>query len=71
MSMLTTLALLGLSLAVIGLANWRERRPKDIQRLTLVSYPLIQMIGVVVALLMIAHLVSLLTGQPLHGRRMP
>jgi hypothetical protein len=28
------------------------------------------MVGVVVALLMLAHLVSLLTGQPLQARRM-
>jgi hypothetical protein len=36
----------------------------------LISYAAIQMVALVVALLMAAHLVSLLTGHPLVGRLM-
>lgn len=70
MSLLLTLLLLGASLALVGFANWRERQPRQLDKTPLVSYPLIQMIGIVVAILMIAHLVSLMTGQQLQGRRM-
>ncbi len=70
MSLFLTLVLLGVALAVVGLANWRERRPRQLGKTPLISYPLIQMVGIVVALLMVAHLVSLFTGHQLHGRRM-
>jgi hypothetical protein len=36
-----------------------------------VPYTAIQLIAVVVIVLMAAHLVSLLTGQPLKGRGLP
>ncbi|MGH1478252.1 MAG: hypothetical protein ACRBM6_05905 [Geminicoccales bacterium] len=71
MSLFLTLLLLAAALAVIGFANWRERQPREIDKTPLVSYPLIQMIGIVIVVLMVAHLVSLLTGQQLQGRRMP
>ncbi len=71
MSLGFTITILVAALGVIGLANWRERRPREIDNTPLLSYPLIQMVAIVVAILMIAHLVSLLTGQQLHGRRMP
>ena len=70
MSLTLTFLFLTAALAVIGFANWRERRPRDLSNTPLFSYPLIQMIAVVVAILMIAHLVSLLTGHQLQGRRM-
>lgn len=71
MSLVLTLVLLAAALAVVGLANWRERQPRQLNKTPLFSYPLIQMVGVVVVILMVAHLVSLLTGQQLHGRRLP
>lgn len=71
MSISTTLALLIASLLIIAYANWRERRPRPLGKAPLVSYPMIQMVSIVVAVLMAAHLVSLMTGQPLRGRRMP
>jgi hypothetical protein len=66
-----TLAILLAALAVAALANWRERRPRDLGSPPLVPYTAIQLIAVVVAILMAAHLVSLLTGQPLRGRGLP
>ena len=68
MNLETTLAVLFAALAAAAFANWRERRPRDLGRPPLVSYTAIQVIAVVVVILMLAHLVSLLTGQPLRGR---
>jgi uncharacterized membrane protein YidH (DUF202 family) len=68
MSLTVTLAILALALAAAGFANWRERRPRALGRPPLVSYTAIQMLAAVVIILMLAHLVSLLGGQPLTGR---
>lgn len=63
-----TLAILLAALTVAVLANWRERRPRPPGNPPLVSTTAIQMIAVVVAILMLAHLVSLLMGTPLKSR---
>jgi uncharacterized membrane protein YidH (DUF202 family) len=68
MSLAVTLVLLLLAVGVGGLANWRERQPQELGRPPLVSYTTVQMIAVVVALLMAAHLVSLATGHQLVSR---
>jgi len=70
MSLTVTLILLALSLSVIVFANWRERRKRPLGDAPLVSYPALQIIGVVLTVLLLAHLVSLLTGQQLRGRRL-
>jgi hypothetical protein len=67
-SLAVTLAILLAALAVAALANYRERRPREIGKVPLISYSAIQMVAVVVALLMLAHLLSLITGQPLKSR---
>ena len=71
MSLTITLLLLAGALTVIAFANWRERQKRPLGKTPLISYPALQMIGIVFAVLLIAHLVSLMTGQPLRGRRMP
>jgi hypothetical protein len=68
MGLAATLLVLALAVAVAAFANWRERRPRPVGNPPLISYPAIQMLAIVVALLMAAHLVSLLAGQPLTGR---
>jgi hypothetical protein len=68
LSLALTLAILLAALAAAGLANYRERRPRGVGEVPLVSYSAIQMIAVVVALLMAAHLVSLAMGHPLKSR---
>jgi uncharacterized iron-regulated membrane protein len=70
MSLTVTLTILLLALAVAGFANWRERRPRALGRPPLISYTALQMVALVVVILMLAHLVSLLSGQPLTGRLM-
>jgi len=67
-SLAVTLAILLAALAVAVLANYRERRPGAVGKVPLVSYSAIQMVAVVVAILMLAHLVSLLMGHPLKSR---
>ena len=71
MSLEVTLVILFAALAVVAFANWRERRPRDVGRPPLVPYTAVQVIAVVVVILMLAHLVSLLTGQPLKGLGLP
>ena len=67
---LTVAILLG-ALAIVALANWRERRPRELGRPPLVPSTAIQAIAIVVVIVMLAHLVSLLTGQPIKGRGLP
>lgn len=67
---LTVAILLG-ALAIAALANWRERRPRELGRPPLLPATAIQAIAIVVAIVMLAHLVSLLTGHPLKGRGLP
>ena len=68
MGLAVTLAILLAALVIAVLANYRERRPPDPGKVPLISYSAIQMVAVVTAILMLAHLVSLLMGQPLKSR---
>ncbi len=68
MSLGVTLVLMLSAVGVAGLANWRERRPPELGNPPLISYTAVQMIALVVALLMAAHLVSLVTGHQLVSR---
>ena len=69
MSLEATLAVLAVSLG-LAVAGWfmqrRQRRSLDPP---LVPWTAVQVVAVVVALLMAAHLVSLATGRPFTGRR--
>ena len=71
MSLGLTLVVLLAALATAAYANWRERQPRDLGRPPLVPYTAIQLIAVLAVIVMLAHLVSLLTGQPLKGRGLP
>ena len=68
MSLTVTVLILLVALAVAGLANYRERRPREVGKVPLMSYAAIQMIALVVVVLMLAHLVSLTMGTPLKSR---
>ncbi len=70
MSLEITLVLLVVSVALAGVAFVMQRRPREDFDPPLVPWTAIQVVAVVVALLMAAHLVSLATGQPFKGRRM-
>lgn len=68
MDLLATTGVLLAALAVLGLSILRERRERRAWRVALVPPWLVQFLAVTVALLMAAHLVTLLTGQPFAGR---
>jgi hypothetical protein len=68
MGLAATVVVLVLAVAVAGFANWQERRRRPVGDPPLVSYTAIQILAIVIALLMAAHLVSLLTGHPLTSR---
>ncbi len=64
----STIAWLAISLAVLGFANFMSRRPAAPGTVRYIPYHAIQFLALVVVLLMLAHLISLLTGQPFTGR---
>ena len=59
-----TLTILVLTLGMFAFANWRGRQPAQPLKVRMVNYHVVQIICVVVALLMFAHLATLLFGQP-------
>lgn len=68
MGLTVTITVLLIAVGIAGLANWLERRPRELGEPPLVSYTAIQIAAVVVAILMVAHLVSLVTGARLESR---
>ena len=63
-----TIATLAIAFGFAALANWQMRRPFERRWLPVVPWLGIQFLAVAVALVMLAHLISLLTGHP-FGRR--
>ena len=63
--------LIGLTLAVglVVWANWKSRRPNPNFEVRLVPYNALQFLGVLLALLFLAHLLTLMTGQVWQSRR--
>lgn len=68
MSLWTTIALMAAAIAVAGLAHMMQRRPRTGFEPPWVPWTAVQVIAVVLAILLAAHLVSLATGQQLKGR---
>ena len=71
MSLHWTVALLLAGLALTALGRWQEARPRELGQVRLVPTVAILAVGVLLAVLAAAHLVTLLTGIPLHGRYLP
>ena len=68
MDMTTTLYLLALGVVMFGFANWRSRRPYQPGNLPLIPDTALQFVGVVIVIVMAAHLITLITGVPFAGR---
>lgn len=64
-----TLALLVAGLAAAALGRWQEARPRELGEVRLVSPTLLLGAGVLLAVLALAHLVTLATGVPLESRK--
>jgi len=69
LSLPVTLTILVLTGAMFAFANWRARQPAEPLKVRMINYHVVQIVCVVVVLLMVAHLVTLLSGQPLSGKR--
>lgn len=67
-SLAMTIAILIAAALVAGIANWQLRRD-FLDRIKYVPWFAVQFCAVALCLIMAAHLVSLLTGQPLHSSR--
>jgi hypothetical protein len=59
-----TVAALIVALAFAALGNWQMRRPFHRRWLPVIPWLGVQFLGVTVALIMLAHLISLLSGHP-------
>ena len=68
MSLPVTLAVLVIAVAVAAFSAYRQRQPAEPGNPPLIPYVGLQIAAVVVAILMLAHLVTLLTGTPFKGR---
>ena len=68
LSLNVTVIVLVAAVIAFGLANHHSRTPIERRRLSGIPYGMIQFVALVAAVLMLAHLVTLLTGQPLKGR---
>ena len=69
LSLPVTLTVLVLTGAMFAFANWRARQPAQPLKVRMINYHVVQIVCVVVVLLMVAHLVTLFSGQPMGGRR--
>ena len=69
MSLSVTVILMVLSVALTAWANWRERKGPTPGQVPLVPYAAWQFIGIIIFILMAAHLITLLSGKPFIGRR--
>lgn len=69
MDLLPTLISLGLLLAIAGYCAVQARKPKPIGQVWRIPYIPVMIACGVAILVLGAHLISLLTGSPLHNRR--
>ncbi|MDH3235981.1 MAG: hypothetical protein OEQ29_20855 [Alphaproteobacteria bacterium] len=68
MSLIPTLIVLAICVAILGIAQIRERRRYEPGRISLIPWVPLQFLAMMGVIVMLAHLVSLLTGEPLVGR---
>ena len=64
LSLPVTLTILVLTMGMFAFANWRARQPAQPLKVRMINYHVVQIACAVVVLLMVAHLVTLLSGQP-------
>ena len=68
LSLNVTVAILLIAVVIAGIANYQARKPAEPERVRWVPYVGVQFLAILIMVLMLAHLVSLVTGQPLVGR---
>ena len=68
MDLSVTYAFLAAELALFALCYMRDRKPINLAKPKLVPYKLIMLILIVILLATMAHIISMLTGQPVKPR---
>ncbi len=68
MSIEVTSAILVTSVLAFVVATYRSRQQREPGQLPLVPYGAVQFAAIVTAILMVAHLITLLSGRPFVGR---
>jgi hypothetical protein len=68
MTLLWTLALLAAGLGLSAFCLWHQRRPRELGDVPWFPSTLLLGVGLVLAIVALAHLVTLLTGIELRGR---
>lgn len=63
-----TASILAGALIVLAFSVWRERREYEPGNLPLIPYNILMFTAILVAILAIAHLITLITGKPFVGR---
>lgn len=69
MNLSVTVTLMVLGVALAAWANWRERKGHTPGQVPLVPHTFWQFVGIIIFILMAAHLITLLSGKPFMGRR--
>ena len=64
-----SLIVLGVAVVLLLLATWQARRRRDPGKLPIIPWVGVQYVSVVVIIIVGIHLVGLITGQDLKGRR--
>lgn len=68
MDLFTTLIILGAAILLFAFAYWQDKRERTPGQVTLIPYTMIQILAVVTCLVLLAHLVTLVSGAPFRGR---
>ncbi|MEO9904583.1 hypothetical protein [Nisaea sp.] len=68
MDLFTTLIALGAAALLFAFAYWQDKREREPGQVTLIPYTMIQILAVVTCLVLLAHLVTLISGTPFRGR---
>ena len=66
-----TIAALAIAFGFAALANWQMRRPFERRWLPIIPWLGVQFLAVAIALIMLAHLISLLTGHSFGRQYQP
>lgn len=63
-----TLGIFALAVGLFVFAAWRARKPSEPLKVRMLNYHYVQFVCVVLALVMLAHLLTILAGHPVTGR---
>lgn len=68
MGLYTSLGLLAFALGLFAFAYWKAHQPAEPLKVRLMNYHYLTFFAAVFALVMVAHLVSIISGHPFTGR---